>query len=372
MANDRIYYAVQQVGFKKDTAPGDAYTAARGVQSVGMTTNFDLTQVFQLGEVSIYENIEEIPNVELTASKVLDGSPLLYHLATLDAVSPTLSGRSTARTFVAVSIFADTNDSATGTAAQIVESSGMFASSIGYNIPVDDNMTEDLTLVGNDRLWKNDTRVTEPTATGRQGAMVFDGAFNNLGAPTGLGGVQRRENIIFSGDGVDYSLIPTEIPGIGANGINDLNNASRARLSNITVNADLGREDINELGRRSPYARFVTFPLEVTSEFEVTSTSGDLISATEEGILSTGVEACESSGNLQAQTIRLATCEGTRIYLGSNNKLSSVNYGGGDAGGGNVSTTYAYTTFNDFTVLHSADPNPSGSAWWADRSSYLS
>ena len=48
-----------------------------------------------------------------------------------------------------------------------------------------------------------------------------------------------------------------------------------------------------------------------------------------------------------------------------------MNYGGGDAGGGNVTVTYSYTTFNDFTVLHPQDPNASGSGWWTSRSGFL-
>ena len=174
-----------------------------------------------------------------------------------------------------------------------------------------------------------------------------------------------------SGVSPDYCLIPLDVFGTQVNGINNLNDSNRARISSITVSADLGREEINELGRRSPFTRYVTFPLEVTSQFEVTSHSGDLVSATEEGILTTGSTTCDDLGNLSDRTILLATCEGTRIYLGTKNKLSSVNYGGGDAGGGNVTATYAYTTFNDFTVVHSGDPNSSGAAWWIARSAYL-
>ena len=66
--------------------------------------------------------------------------------------------------------------------------------------------------------------------------------------------------------------------------------------------------------------------------------------------------------NLSNQVIRVATCEGTRIYLGTKNKLASVNYGGGDAGGGNVSVTYSYTNFNDMTVMHPQDPS-TGIPW---------
>ncbi|GAH00289.1 unnamed protein product, partial [marine sediment metagenome] len=60
--NKRIYYAVHQVGLKEDADAG-AFTEIHGVQSVGMTTNFNLDQVFELGQLAIYENIEEIPDV---------------------------------------------------------------------------------------------------------------------------------------------------------------------------------------------------------------------------------------------------------------------------------------------------------------------
>ena len=43
---------------------------------------------------------------------------------------------------------------------------------------------------------------------------------------------------------------------------------------------------------------------------------------------------------LTPEAIRVVTCEGTAIYLGNQNKLASVSYGGGDAGGGNVTVSY--------------------------------
>ena len=44
MANDRIYYAVQQVGLKEDGDTGafDSTDVLHGIQSVGMTSNFNL------------------------------------------------------------------------------------------------------------------------------------------------------------------------------------------------------------------------------------------------------------------------------------------------------------------------------------------
>ena len=102
------------------------------------------------------------------------------------------------------------------------------------------------------------------------------------------------------------------------------------------------------------------------------SLSGDQINAFADGCVGTVSDPCTGVvDNITDQTIRLATCEGTRIFLGSKNKLASVNYGGGDAGGGNVTVTYSYTTFNDFTVLHPQDPNVSGTGWWKERGNYL-
>lgn len=376
--NKRIYYAVHQVGLKEDGDTG-SFTEIHGVQSVGMSTNFNLEQVFELGQLAIYENIDEIPDVEISLNKVLDGYPPMYLLATKDALTPTLAGRSNSKTIFGLSIFSDTAESADGTANSVVQCSGMYVGSLSYNISLDDNMNEDVTLVGNDKVWRNDPRATNPNLV----SPSFDGAFGSLDAPVGIGGVNRRENLIFEFDpsngtdvngmvaDSDSTILPPEIFGISDSGTNEQSDGQSydAHLSSISVSADLGRENLNELGRKAPYHRNITFPIEVTCEVEVTSTSGDLVSATEDGIYTTGTTQCDSAGNLVDRTIRLATCEGTRIYLGVKNKLASVNYSGGDSGGGNVSVTYTFTTFNDFTVMHSGDPNSNFA--YSGRDTYL-
>lgn len=393
-ANNRIFYAVQQVGLKPigDDYHDDAFRALHGVQSVGMTTNFNLSQVFELGQISIYENIEDIPDVEVSMTKVLDGAPLVYHEATRTASSPTLSGRQNERSIFALAIWPDTKDSCnsdTQNESQC-ECSGMYVSSLSYNFPLEDSFTEDITLVGNHKVWAQDSRIVSGGATeAAYGVPVQDfvGAFTDAGeSPSGLGGVNRRENILFgqSGNGFDEDSngyhrdpdicsLPNYIPGINSNGTNtkDTNGNFGAHISNISCSTDLGREEIFELGRKAPYHRFASFPTEVTCEIEITAISGDLISATEEGILS-GVndDPCKGdSGNLSDASIRIATCEGTRIFLGKKNKLASVNYGGGDAGGGNATVTYSFTTFNDMTVMHVNDPNPNFN--WSARATHV-
>src|SRR5688572_27226139 len=98
---NRVFYAVQQAGIA--TIGTTAYTPIRGLQSIGMTTTFDLERVFQIGMISLYENIENIPDIEVTLEKVLDGNPLIYHLATAGSPAATLTGRSAVKCMVAVS-----------------------------------------------------------------------------------------------------------------------------------------------------------------------------------------------------------------------------------------------------------------------------
>ena len=354
-ANNRIYYAIQQVVLGKagGTLNADKFPV-HGLQTVGITTNFNLEQVFEMGQLAIYQNVENVPDIEVTLNKVLDGYPLLYVLATekgssvatgLTAVNPTIPGRQNARCDMQLAIFSDTNVTSSGNSFSAVTCSGMYVSSVSYTFPVDGNFTEDVTLVGNNKVW----------------AGTQTGAFSsNDDSPLSTTGVGRRQYLNMA-----TCCFPTQIPGISAGGVNtQIGNGSgyAAHFQNITVSCDFGREAIQELGTLAPYHRYVTFPVEVTSEFEVVAVSGDMINATESGyyvgltgntVATPSDTGCVARHNLVNETIFLETCEGTRIYLGTKNKLTSVNYTGGDTGGGNVSVTYSFSTFNDFVVAHS-------------------
>ena len=89
--NKRIFYACQAVGFEAPHDTGATTGIFHGVQSVGVTTNFNLEQAFELGQIQIYENIEGLPEVEVTMEKVLDGYPLLYTSVTAGAGSAQLA-----------------------------------------------------------------------------------------------------------------------------------------------------------------------------------------------------------------------------------------------------------------------------------------
>src|SRR5690606_5957730 len=149
-SNKRIFWAIQAFGIAKDGTT--TFTPVKGVQGVGINTTFNLEQIFQLGQLSIYEQVENLAEIEVTTEKVLDGYPLIYHLATQNATSSTLLGRSNDRCTLGMSIFADTSNSASGTPNSQVTMSGMYISSLGYSFPLEGNITESVTFVGNNKV----------------------------------------------------------------------------------------------------------------------------------------------------------------------------------------------------------------------------
>lgn len=345
--NNRIIWSVQAVGIAKDGST--SFTPVHGLQNVGTNTTFNLEEAFEIGQINIYEQVENVPDVEITLEKFLDGYPLIYHLSTPDANSATLAGRSNEKAMVALSVFPDDQDSASGTPNAQVTFSGMYVSSLSYTFPNDGFCSEAVTLVGNNKTWN----------TG--GGKTFTGTlFNNNDQPlaltSGWGGLQRRENVVF-GSGADgtVSRLPYGaggIPGLSTGGYNLPRADGRgntAHVNRVVISTDLGRENIFELGNRTPFFRPATFPTEVTTEIEILAIDGDLVSATEEGVAGDG-------SNLYDQNIFIVTDDSTAVDVGNRNKLQSVSYGGGDAGGGNATVTFTYRTFNTLTVTQDNDP----------------
>ena len=335
MANNRVFYACQAVAISPTGTNFNNATQVRavhGVQSVGITTNFNLEQAFELGQIQIYENIEGTPDVEVTLEKVLDGHPLIYHLSTPYAGSNNLVGRSKERCCVALGIYPDDQDSVDGDAPVEVFMSGMYLSNVAYNFGADGNFTESVTFVGNNKQW-NTTPLLMTDATSKELPPTDVGA----GTDAPISGVQRREDIDLA-----KCALPESVYGVVGSGIGNATDAAGnpiVHIQSFSCSTDLSREDILELGRRTPYYRSPNFPVEVTAELEVISVSGDFIGAVE-----------TAASNTNEETIFMKTKDGVEIYLGTKNRLASVTYGGGDAAGGNATQTYSYTTFNDFMI----------------------
>lgn len=383
MPNNRIFYAIHSVAIKEngttptnevvpiiagvDVVPSGRWELVRGAQSVGMTTTFNFEQVFQLGQIEIYEYVELEPEIEFTIERVLDGTKPLWFMTTGPRGGITLVERTANYTIdVAVPVYPDTQTRATGLPISMVYGSGMFLSSVTYTFPADGNFTESVTLVGNDKIWSDFELAGDPypISLARGSGIADQGSDQTqLGFPSGIldpnpGGISpftavNGEDALVIGSGVQRresfdlvcSRLPTEIPGVTSSGTLG---GLVEHIQTVTVSTDLGREDIFELGRKRPFFKFVTFPIEVTCAIEVITSQGDLIDAT-----SSEPAACERTNNTSNQEIILCLCEGLQIDLGARNRLQSIDWGGGEAGGDNVTVTYNYNNFNDLTITHS-------------------
>lgn len=387
--NNRVFYATQAVavGDIGATAVIDSYVGdgsvidgegnvmiAHGLQSIGVTTNFNLEQIFELGQLSLYENLEEVPDIEVTFEKLLDGYSLIYHLGTVDSTNPTLTGRSNARADVRMVVGYDTETSvqAGGTNSGVAElyCSGMYVSSVAYNLSTDGTFTESTTFVGNDKQWLTGED-TGGLLTGTNGAIDAAFAttvFGNDAPVSDDNSVMRRQNVVIGSAGKTLgntafrTVVPNFIEGantvgtgvFGPGGTGLRSNASYIStdagpyLNSVSISVDLGREDIQQLGKKAPYYRFVSFPVDVTCDIEVTAIGGD------------NIDAAEEANNLSDHSIQFVLDDSTVLQLGNKNKLASVSYGGGDAGGGNATITYSMTNSNDLAVMHSGDPISGG------------
>lgn len=337
MPNYRVFYPIHYVALAPESAAGGAYVPIHGLQSVNMTTTFSLENVFQLGQLDTYEAIENLPSVEMTLEKVLDGYPLIYHLATRGSTAKTLLNRTNRRADAVLSIFSDAQDNASGVPMSQVMCSGMYINSLNYTLPVQGNCTESVTLVGNDKIWRSSN-------------FLFNGHFTGGDSPAS--GVQQRRHVKMGSAAAGGSVWPTFIPGltlVGGSGYN-IESAGQfgTHIQDVSISTNLGREDLFELGRNKPYFRYASFPVAVDTTINLTpggNAPGDFVNASSNG------------NNLSNEPIAIRLADGTYFDLGNKNKLQSVTYSGGDTGGGVATVAYAFQNFNRLDITAPSDPD---------------
>ena len=387
--NKRIFYATQSINLQPVSTGNfnpinyrnpSHYVAygnwiqPLGLQSAGISTTFNNEPVSQLGTLAIYAQVETSPEVEVTLSKLVDGTAPLYSLCTAwtdgtDVVSVDKDITEVATNMVNVrfAVAKDNDSKASGTLSHHTLCSGMYLNSVSFTFPVDGNATEQVTLAGSRKIWGGAIDVPK------------DAAAADLGALASL--VVRRQHVSITGATVNVtterdandkitafpvaSLLPSGMLLPYRREVNG--GEDTPKVQNITVSANLNRENINELGFFGPYYKYTTFPIEITSEFELVSISGDFIDANdfekytgnpddpEEEI--GDVASCELNySNTPNEEIVISVCGASSadklfLDLGKKNRLTSVNYTGGDTGGGNATVTYSYQTFNKFNVI---------------------
>lgn len=312
MANVRTFYACQKVQMTppsgSDAVGTNTFTTINAVNSLGVTTNYNLEPVYQLGQLAPGDQFENNPEVEVSITKTMDGTATIYEHMMGDG---TLTALSDSRSAVKFFVYPQTVSEATGVSTASCLIQPAYLSNITWNFPSDGAFTEEATIVGNSKTWSygvTDSDAPEVSLTGVARRQMFN-----------------ENSSSFPNDGISGAM-----PG-------------DAKLQNISVSVDLGREDIYQLGQQLPFTRYINFPVEVTTEFEIITASGDyagIVQATSD---------CANDKNVGDQSISIVLCDGTTLDLGDKNKLTSVSTAGGDAGGDNIVYTYSYVNYSELT-----------------------
>jgi hypothetical protein len=348
-----------------ETTTEGQWVVPQGIQSVGFSTSVAFEPMFQLGQTEVYGRMEtQSPQVECTISKAIDGSQMLYttlnggHAAANNKAPAELASNEVQ---IALGVYAESVPYASGNTQAAVHCSGMYVSNLQIQLPLDGVATEQLTLVGDTRRWLDSSN---PIAAQIGNTATERGAIGSGSAPSAY----QRWTLDTANSTLPLGV--TDYP-----------------LQSVNVTMAIGREVIQELGTRGKYCRYATFPFEVTSEFEVIAgkhrTGTDGVSGNDQAIVVSGYDfrnfagyACASAtvydttsdgtpdplgaagvdggqidGGFRDQQIKIKLCGATTsdyltIDLGTKNRVTSVNYAGGDTGGGNVTLTYSFQNYN--------------------------
>lgn len=335
--NKRIYYACEAVFLQAvKSMPGGgfqvqgAYEPMNGVQSVGMTTNFNLEKIFNLGQLAQYDTIENNPEVEVTINKIFDGSmPLYIKCIGGGMTSGSLVEWANNRVNMKFGVYDDKSErSVSGSGVSHIEATGLYLQSVNFSFPTDGNATEDVTLVGNHKKYYSTAAGTYSNADVKAHTTVRRWKFN-------------KEACVFP---------------------DDMNSDA---FTNVTVSVDLNREPVYTLGQFEPYIRTVTFPVEVNTEIETLAQDLDTKELTEVLYSCAGSNVPEDIYHQITFVICGADAGNSfTLDLGAKNRITSISYGGGEAGGGNLTTTFSYTTDNALTVTTAGTYSSVGGTTW--------
>jgi len=378
--NYRTYWAIEAIGTEAEGLGGTVGDVdfMHGVQSVGLSTNFNLEQIFQLGQLEIYQDLEDIPDIEVTINKVIEGhktlayarciNPVGFEAAAADAVFGQTGLTATTNVLTEVQnnkvdigfVVNNDEDGAVGDNDGLVFAwmSGMYVSSASFNFPTEGYFTEDITLVGNHQVWGTAGKMANVPVSKPPAAEDLD-----------IGEILRRETIYFEDLPAPLGLKKLDNATAGLSAVaGDIGDLA---ISNMTVSVDFGREPMYRLGQRQPYHRYVTFPVEVTTEIEayVTDVADMIIDAYPE---KNNVQKATGDDGSSTHQLKFHVQDGTVLTpkaastlggvttrhtfdLGKNNYLQAVTWNGLSTDGTNATITYSYRNFNKLDVASKKD-----------------
>ena len=338
MASNRVYYAVQRATLTRCDSAGatsitgaDAETtaypamASSMIQSVGISSSLDYEQIFELGRLQIFQNVEGIPSVEVTVERALAINDVQ---AAIDATYPQgtmwhLAGNST--TAAAAQRFnldmQTAADEGTLSAEGFVRCTGLYMSNYTLNFNLEGASTESATFVGNDIKWS--TGSITPVASLSASAAIQ----SYTAHPDANSGVLDRKT--FTGGDLDIS-----------------------KLQSATFSVSMDREDLLQLGSKTPYFRAASFPVETTLELEYLATKDANGYTINENALNSGCDV--GAGISSGDHIKA----GNRTFKFGAMNWTGSSYSGGDAGGGNATISFNYQGFNFLEIGTNTDYDP--------------
>lgn len=307
MANQRTFYACQAVALTPQTPTNDPNVFTKGtqvfvhgVQSIGFNSTFNVENIFELGQKEIYDSKLTSAESEVTIEKVLDGYKTCWGIISNGATDLTEAAKQ--RVDLDFAIYADTANAGVGAKQLSIQCTGMYVNNVTYTFPIDGNLTESITLIGNHKAWgAGNITVPSEVTTGDDKGQNSDHIY-------------KRTNVSYTGPG-------------------------STKAQNITLSVNLNREPVYEFGKFAPYARFATYPVEATAEVEqlITTENGqDSFTENTDTVIDAG-----------AISVTVGTLT---IDLGDKAFYSGTSQSGGDASGGNATLTRSFTTYNTFTV----------------------
>jgi hypothetical protein len=338
MASNRVYYAVQRATLTRCNSNGltsisgaDAETttypamASSMIQSVGVSTSLDYEQIFELGRLQIFQNVEGIPSVEITVERAL---AINHKVGSIDATYADgtmwhLAGNST--TAAAAQRFnldmQTAADEGTLSAEGFVRCTGLYMSNYTLNFNLEGASTESATFVGNDIRWS--TGDISPVAGLTSSAEIE--AYTD--SPDTNSGVLDRRT--FTGGTLSIS-----------------------KLQSATFSVSMDREDLLQLGSKTPFFRAASFPVETTLEVEYLANKDSNGITINENLLNSG---CDVGAGLSAGDHLKA---GNRTFKFGSMNWTGSSYSGGDAGGGNATISFNYQGFNFLNITTNTDFDP--------------
>ena len=308
MANQRIFYALQQV-LIGDGAASETSTALKGVQSVGMSSTTNVESFSAFGSIEATTILQDL-DLEITIENGL-GSDWTNGLKAAGYSSFDSAFFDTKRTITLEYL----TDSGSPNVTKLITLEAILTS-YSVQMGLDGAATESITF---------QNAGTSVFTTGSDGDALSTQTNKKL-----CNVITRPSFTNFTYTGYDDCCTDTTTaPG------------TYSKVQSFSANFDVGSEKVSALGQSMPFAKFATFPAEISAEVEYhLDPSGGI------GTLNSG-SITGTSLDDKCYDIEIAMPGNT--YDMDKMRLSGASRSGGDVGGGNVTISESYTGFNTFT-----------------------